>query len=332
MRMRKTGWLLLLLFCLCLTVSGCRTRTTAGGGMNGASTAPPSLPGTSSAAVFEEAGEEEKSGEPGETTRENPEASRKEYDENAPAEIVAGAERTIHGGGEGGGAFAPGEDAAGAVTKLSDGAEETARQTVPADQAEQKGVSEDAREADSAMTYYTVLLQERMGSLFECQRMQVYWETAADHVTVSKTSPEHRLILDAGAYDVSARLLEENLRVDDGWIGRKNPGVIVKAVDGGVLGKGVSSPDKARRVYAALIARSGWSRIDAVRSGRVLLLSEELLEAPCLQTVAMLAIAKTANPALMADVDIGKALALLSEEAAGSAPSGVFFYHGQEAF
>ena len=79
------------------------------------------------------------------------------------------------------------------------------------------GEDPDAEAADSALTYYTVLLQDRMGSLFECQRANVYWETAQDHVTVHKTSPEHALILQSGAYDVSSRLLPENLLVDDGW-------------------------------------------------------------------------------------------------------------------
>ena len=93
------------------------------------------------------------------------------------------------------------------------------------DEAEQKGVSEDAAEADSAMTFYSVLLQERTDSLFECQRMNVYWETKEDHRTVFKTSAEHQLMLKAGAYDVSARLMEPNLHVDDGWSVRKNPGL-----------------------------------------------------------------------------------------------------------
>ena len=144
-----------------------------------------------------------------------------------------------------------------------------------------------------------------------------------------KTSLEHSLILSAGAYDVSARLLAENLRVDDGWIGRKNPGVIVKVVDKSVLGAGVSSAGKAQAVEKALLARDGWEAMDAVRGGRVLLLSEELLTAPYLQLAAALAVAKTAQPALFSDVDMEKALAMLAEEAAGSVPAGIYFYNGQ---
>lgn len=331
---------LFLLMALCLMCAGCRSRTTGNGQRQTgemsetAGLTDSSLSGSSLIDSENDAGEheDEESKEPGDQTRENPDASRKEYDENAPAEIVPGTDRTVHGEGDSKGAFEHGEDASISVAKLNDAAEDTATQTVAASQAEQMGVSEDAQEADSALTYYTVLLRDRMGSLFECQRLNVYWETAEDHVTVFKASLEHSLIVNSGTYNVSARLLEGNLRVDDGWIGRKNPGVIVKIVDSSVLGSGVFSTGAAQKVHAGLLSRDGWQAIDAVRNGRVLILSEELLKAPYLQTAAMLIIAKTANPALFEDVETEKALEILIVEATGSLPSGIYYYHGQGAF
>ncbi len=325
---------IILLLCLCLVLSGCRTRTTGGARQNAWEETAASEPAPRPGALPDDSAEEASPAEEalGGQTKENPEAARKEYNENAPAEIVFGAERTVHGAGEGKGASASGENAEAAVSKLNGDAADTATQTTAADQAEQMGVSEDAKKADSALTYFTVLLQDRMGDLFECQRQNVYWETAEDRVTVFKTSLEHSLILNAGAYDVSARLLAENLRVDDGWIGRKNPGIIVKAVDGSVLGSGVTATNQAQRVYQDLLSREGWRTIDAVQKGRVLLLSEELLAAPHLQTAVMLAIAKIASPSLMADVDIPQALDMLTEEATGAPASGIYCYAVQEGF
>ena len=321
-----------LLLLLCLALSGCRVRTTSGGEPAAdASSLSGSLPGTA-AEPEEHPDKQEKNGEPGGRTRENPDASRKEYDEDRPAEIIPGAERAVYGSGEGGGFSAAGADAERKAAKLNAEAEKTAFRTVAAGKADRMGVSADAEAADSAAVYYSALLRDRMGSLYECQRLTVYWETPEDHVTVFRKSPEHSLILDAGAYDVSARLQEGSLRVDDGWIGRKNPGVVVKAVDRSVLGTGVFSAGKARTVYAGLLARDGWSALDAVRSGRVLLLSEELLEAQPLRLAAMLMIAKTAAPDLLADVDIGSALAMLGEEASGSVPRGTYYYNGQGGF
>ena len=237
--MSKKTLCLIMALALCLGLSGCRTRTSgdmqgAHGGVQGekGTAAGDASGGPLDGASPEKAdsGEEadESGDESGSKTKENPEASRKEYDESARAEIVPGTDRSVYGEGEGSGAYSDSEDAQNAAAKLSDAAEQTAEQTVAAEQADKTGVSDDAEAADSSYRYFSVLLQERMGSLFECQRLSVYWETEQDHVTIFKTSPEHELILSAGAYDVSARLLEENLRVDDGWVARKNPGVIVK--------------------------------------------------------------------------------------------------------
>lgn len=328
--------LLILLLALCLLLTGCRTRITGSG--QGDIAAPAAggaaagdLQGDQSAdmAASAEPGDTEENtdpdgGEPGDRARENPEAPRKEYDPDAPAEIVPGTDRLLHGPGEGSGMSAAGEEEDTAASRLNDGAQETATQVVAAQEAERMGEDPDAEAADSALTYYTVLLQDRMGSLFECQRANVYWETAQDHVTVHKTSPEHALILQSGAYDVSSRLLPENLLVDDGWVVRKNPQVIVKVVDGAELAR------SAEAVYRGLLAREGWGGTDAVRSGQVLLLSGELLEAPWLQTAAMLLIAKTANPSLFEDVDADTVLQMLAQEATGSLPAGVYYYTGKE--
>ena len=327
----KRIMLLVLLLNLCLLLCGCRIRTHG---------SPESiLPDTPEGRTDEmrqgeiisgeaERTEDGNSGEAGGRTKENPESSRKEYDENAPAEIVPGTDRLLHQAGEGNGASAANEEAEARASQVNDRAEETASETVAAEEAAQTGVSEDADAADSAMTYFTVLLQDRLGSLFECQRLNVYWETSQDHVTIHKASPEHALILNAGCYDVSARLLPENLRVDDGWVTRKNPGVIVKIVDSGVLGGGVGSDHAARAVYDGLRNRDGWTAVDAVKNRRILLLSGELLEAPYLQTAAMVMIARTAYPALFADVNPETALQMLMEEAAGTLPEGIFCYSG----
>lgn len=259
-------------------------------------------------------------------TAEDPDALRKEFDENASAEILAEAERTVHGAGEGPGSASPDDDPELRVSRLDENAADQASMTVPADEAEETGVSEDAESAETALQYYSVLLKDRADSLYECKRAYVYWETVRDHVTIFKTSDEHGMILESGAYDVSARLLESNLLVDDGWVSRKAPDVIVKVVGKNVLGSEVRSAAAAEEAAVSLAARPGWTAIPAVREGRILLLSEELLTAPYLQLGAELALAKTAVPELFADVDAEEALRILVSEAAGSSPEGIFFY------
>ncbi len=336
MRMKKKKLLcLFLLLVLCPVLAGCRMRTSVSGSKESASAAPTQAPSLSvvhpggEAEPAEPGDEQKKNEETGGQTKENPESSRNEYDASAPALIVPETDQTLARQGEGGGAPRTDESAESSADQESAEAKGTATLTAAAEDAEQMGVSENAREADSALTYFTVLLRDRLNSLFECKRLNLYWEEAEDHVTVHKTSLAHRLILDAGAYDVSARLLPENLQVDDGWIGRKNPQIIVKIVPGGVLGAGAISASAARGVCAELLSRPGWAVIDAVRSGRVLLLSEELLQSPHLQTAAALIIARTAYPDLFSDVDLEQALDMLGQEGQGIIPSGIFYYQPQ---
>ena len=86
-----------------------------------------------------------------------------------------------------------------------------------------------------------------MSGLFECQRFYIYWETAEDYHTVHKSSDEHQIISNAGAYDVSAKLQNDALIVDDGWIQRKDPGVIVKVVERSSLAAECRPPDRRKR-------------------------------------------------------------------------------------
>ena len=312
----------LLLLSLCLVLTGCRARIIQ------------SVP--LDAETVESAGEnagsgqtETDAGENRDRTRENPQAKQKEFDENAAVEIVAGTDRALHGPGEGEGAYTA-VDSGLPAARLNADAHESARQTVAAKESDRMGTAEDAEMADSAFRYYTVLLKERSESLYVCKRLNLYWETAEDRVTVYKTSDVHQLILDAGAYDVSARLLPENLKVDDGWVCRKNPEIMVKIVPKSVLGGGVLSAAAASSELQTFISRPGWQEIDAVKNKRVLLLSQDMLEAPHLRLAAGLVIAKAANPEVYADVDTAQALKALTEEATGMAGEGVYYFSMNE--
>ncbi len=258
-------------------------------------------------------------------TRERKDASRKEYDENAAVEIVEGTGRALHGEGEGGGMASEDPQAASSVSGLNDLAAETATLKVTAEATDRMGVSPDAPEADSAMVYYTVLLQDRLGSLFECKRVNAYLETKEDRLTVYRTSSEHQLLTGAGVYDVSGRLLETNLLIDDGWVMRKDPDLIVKLVDGSILGRGVIGTSAARSARDSMLKREGWLSMRAVRNRRVVLISADMMEAPYLRTAAMLIIAREAYPNLFADVDPDTALQQLAEEATGTALTGTWY-------
>ena len=120
---------------------------------------------------------------------------------------------------------------------------------------------------------------------------------------------------------MSAKLLAENLIVDDGWVARKNPDAIVKVTDSGAL-----DAPTAAALCDALAARPEWSGIQALQTHRVLVLSQRLLETQAGRTAAMVYLAKLMYPEQLADVDADEALRALTEEADGMAWLGQYAY------
>ncbi|MBO4913764.1 MAG: hypothetical protein J5449_01030, partial [Oscillospiraceae bacterium] len=304
-------------FMLC----ACRVRTTLvepeppdrGAGETAESAAPVRIEAYSEQLPAEEKPEEPRDNAPETEARSEPDedTQRREYAADASGELTDEAETPL---------YAPAEEAENTpeanggepVNTEADGGELTATETVPADEAEQLGADEDGETADSAAQYYLTLLDSRLGSLFECKRLNVYWECAEDHLTVYKNSQEHDIILCAGAYDVSAKLLEENLTVDDGWVSRKNPDVVVKLAVGGAL-----DAASAHGVCEELASRPGWEGVNAVREGRILVLSAQLLETPEGRLAAAVYLAKLMYPGQLEDVDADEALRELTGLSAG---------------
>ena len=155
--------LLLLALCAVILLTGCRTRTT--GTMQGeavsaavSGSADDTQTGENASDISQNApvpvtaeGAEFEDAVPGSQTKQNPDSPRKEYDENAPAEIVPGADHLLHENGEGNGASVSNDDSETLASRVNERAEDTAVRTVAEQEAEQKGVSGDA---DAAVEAY----------------------------------------------------------------------------------------------------------------------------------------------------------------------------------
>ena len=261
-------------------------------------------------------------------TQNDPDARLREYASDASAELSPDAQQVI---------LVPGTmpeentevgttDETGTDAQQTQHALLTITETLTLQEAEKLGVSEQAPRADTSYQFYQAMLESRLSTLFECERLYVYWETPVDYQTVFKTSDEHSVILLAGGYDVSAKRLEDALLVDDGWISRKNPGCILKCVDADVLGVGVQSTSAANAIYTQMIERPGWITMGAVKSKTVLLLSGELLNSKAGQLAAALYMAKVMYPDLFTDLDPNEAWQLLRQEGIGTPANGIFAY------
>ena len=221
---------------------------------------------------------------------------------------------------------ATGESGPAAPVAGKEASDKTVTEIVSADEADRLGASEEAPEAETVMQYYQALLAQRTSDLFECKKLDLYWESPEDYTTVHKSSSAHKVIQLAGAYDVSAKLQEDDLVIDDGWLQRKNPGAIVKCVDSSLLGQGIAGSGGASEEASKILGRPGWTETAAAKDGVVMVLSESLLRSPAGQTAAAVYMAKTMYPQAMEDVDPDEAFRELMEESGGSVPSGLYFY------
>lgn len=261
--------------------------------------------------------------DPNAPTHHDPDAERREYAENVSAVLSPDAVHQMEQRTEDDELMpsASIEDIRGiAGAREAESAELTLTETRPMQEAEELGVSDEARKADSMLQYYQTLLTSRLQTLFECQRLYVYWETADEHMTVFKASPEHAVILLAGGYDVSAKRQADRLLVDDGWISRKNPGCVVKTVSQDVL----TSTSDVNTIRNELMRRPEWADLEAVKHHRLVLISEELLLSQAGQTAAAVSLACAMYPQLFADIDAQEAVTALLSESAGAKVSGVY--------
>lgn len=322
---RKKGLLCLWLLLVCLCATGCRQRITGDGNGYGEDA------GSGSAEADTGAEGASREGLPGESdvsTLKDREARRRAYSEDGDAEVLAGMQALL---------YTEGEDSEGA--REMDGTrrrlEETGRkwavERVAQQEAQRLHVAETAQEAESALQYYTALLEARSSSLYECKRLNAYWETARDLETVYKTSREHALMIDSGCYDVSARLLEQNLQVAADWVVRKNPDILVKIVPETILGPGAEDLRQARLVCEALSMRPDWAGIGGIARKNVLVLSQCMMESPHLRTAAAVLLARAAQPQLFEDVDADEMVERLSMEATGRAEGKLWYLWKEEA-
>lgn len=173
---------------------------------------------------------------------------------------------------------------------------------------------------------YTEFLDAGLGSMYECQKGYVYFETTAEFTTVNRADDRHRLILDAGGYNCGDKLKGDALVVDAGWVLRKNPTVMVKCVGADVLGEGISDTTAAAAVRAEFVSREGLDGASAVINGRVLLLGERLFESNEGRLLAKLYIARELYPTLFGEDDIADFAARIKDAGGEDFTAGVYAY------
>lgn len=175
--------------------------------------------------------------------------------------------------------------------------------TDPTDDGGQTKPSGDGGSVETIMDKYADFLEDGVGRLYPCQVSYIYLEGEEGYQTFSRGSDENQLIMESGCYNLAEKLGGETF-IDDDWIIKKNPELIVKIVSSDVLGKNVESTEAAMEVCSTIRTRPGWDTTRAVVNGNILILSKELMNSDEGKLAAKLYISSTLYPSLFSSLDL----------------------------
>lgn len=168
------------------------------------------------------------------------------------------------------------------------------------------------------------LIEGRVDGLSTEERVRVYGEHhGRPFMAFGPGSDWHRMIETVGGVNIFADVGRPFVDVDPEKVIIRNPQVILNNTR--FRGFGATDFVPIREHRQGLIARPGWENLDAVKAGRVYLISMDLAFGPA--TVALhLYVGKILHPELFADVDPEGFLREYFEEFHGVELRGIFIY------
>ena len=159
------------------------------------------------------------------------------------------------------------------------------------------------------------------------EKVRVYAEHhGKDYMAFGPGSEWHSMIETAGGSNIFADAAKPYTEVDPEVLLERNPQVILKDVRRAPkMGYGVTDTEPVKAYVDEFTARPGWSELDAVRDGKVYVVSSALGAGPT-KIITILYFAKILYPERFADIDPDSLLAEYYEEFQGVELKGVFIY------
>ena len=173
---------------------------------------------------------------------------------------------------------------------------------------------------------YADFLTTSLLTLYECQRYYIYYEGINEYQTINRASDEHKIIIEASAFNVGEKLKDDALTVTPDWVLRKNPSMIIKCVGSDTLGVNITDATAAKSTVEDIRNRPDWDKIGAVMSKNIILVSEELLSSKDGQLLMKLYIASVMYPELFTGVEISDFCLQIKEAGGNDYSTGMFFY------
>lgn len=196
------------------------------------------------------------------------------------------------------------------------------------------GQEKKAEEYLAVVDKYRRLLDERLQKVKPEERVRVYLEgRTGDYVTYSKGSGGDERVTLAGGMNVAANEPGKYPRVSPEWVLKKNPQVLIKEIlkDKAPMGYDVTDTKKLEEIRTAIMKRPGWDELEAVKQGRVYLISTELSGSPR-DIVLLCYYAKWFYPELFADLEPQAVCRELLTKFYGLEPKGVWVYPEKLSF
>jgi iron complex transport system substrate-binding protein len=162
-----------------------------------------------------------------------------------------------------------------------------------------------AKEYVAFLDQYYNLINGRLSDIKNEERKTVYFESYGDYASVSKGSGAQEMIDAAGCINIAAEASVPYPKVSDEWILGHDPDIIVKSVSSndGIMGTDVTDTAGAEKFYQALLNRSGWNGLYAVKNKKFILMDPDMASSPEGSIAGVLTIAKLAYPDRFRDID-----------------------------
>ncbi|MCL0065869.1 ABC transporter substrate-binding protein [Dehalococcoidia bacterium] len=169
------------------------------------------------------------------------------------------------------------------------------------------------------------LIEGRVGALSPGEKVRVFAEHHRQFMAWGPGSDQHKMIEAAGGMNIFADIGRAFLVIDPEKVITRNPQVIMRSAFGAPMGFGATDLEPIREYLAGVIARPGWENLEAVKEGRVYLVSVDIGSGPP-EIILNLFIGKILHPELFADVDPESFLREYFEEFHGVEFKGIFVY------
>ncbi|RKY63533.1 MAG: hypothetical protein DRQ08_09455 [Candidatus Latescibacterota bacterium] len=166
------------------------------------------------------------------------------------------------------------------------------------------GREEEAEELIGFYRKYLKMVKQRLERIRPEDRIRVYVESYTELTSVAEGSGGHEICSEAGGINIAGGEPVPYPKVSPEWVLEQNPQVIVKAVSSSSVpfGYGGGDVEMLEALRRDIMNRPGWEEMDAVRKGRVYLISSEIWAGPR-AVVGIAYMAKWFYPEVFEDLD-----------------------------